>query len=478
MHSNGHVYKGDLMKNFFKNFIYAFGAQVVSLLASLTVTFIVPSLIGVVQFAYWQLFLTYVTYVNITRFGLMDGLYLRLGGKRYEELDYDLLSQERRVFIAFQAVVTVIILFGIYSLDLEGDRTFVLVACCICMIIVNANNFLNYLLQAVNLTRIYSVSVILQNATWFVAVLCILLLKIYSYKIIIIMYILGHVCAGIYLAVHAKEIVRHRTAKLSLVWKDIKENIKCGIKLMIALFAGNLIISSARMIIDASWGMEVFGYFSFSLTLANVFLTFINQVSIVVFPALRRVKAGKQKNAYYLLRNILSLFLPAVMLGYLPITVIVHFILPQYEKSLVYLPIFLPICTFDGKMQMMCSTFFKSLRKETTLLIINLCTMVGSIAMACIGSFALRNVEFVAYSLLIVIALRSIISELILGRMIENDIRRELVQEIGLVIAFIVLSRYLSVVSIFVVYGVIYVGYLAMNHSRIKNVIRLGKTLR
>ena len=52
-------------KTVIRNFIYAFGAQLVSLAASLVITFFVPSLIGVKQFAYWQLFLTYVTYVNI-----------------------------------------------------------------------------------------------------------------------------------------------------------------------------------------------------------------------------------------------------------------------------------------------------------------------------------------------------------------------------------------------------------------------------
>ena len=466
------------MKSFVKNFIYAFGAQCVSMLASLTVTFIVPALIGVKEFAYWQLFLTYVTYVNISRLGLMDGLYLRLGGEKYENLDYNLLSMERRVFIMFQTFVAICILAGILLLDFEGDRTFVLVACCACIVIINANNFLGYILQAVNLTRRYSVAVVLQNAAWFVAVLIILVLKVYSYKVIIVMYILGHICGGIYLAWHTKEIVRHRKADIKLVFADIKDNISCGIKLMVATYAGNLIISSARMIIDASWGVEVFGYFSFSLTLANVFLTFINQVSIAVFPALRRVKSEKQQDAYYLMRNILSLLLPIVMLGYFPITIIVHLILPQYEQSLVYLPVFLPICTFDGKMQMMCTTFFKSLRKETMLLWINLCTLVGSIALACVGAFLIRNVEFVAYSILIVIALRSVVSELILGHMMKNNIRHELIQEIGLVAIFVVLTKFFSAAYMFVIFGIIYIIYLRSNRVRVKKIVQMSRSLR
>ena len=174
---------------------------------------------------------------------------------------------------------------------------------------------------------------------------------------------------------HAKDIVKRQYVRVEQVLNDIKENIKCGIKLMVATYAGSLIVSSVRMIVDASWGVEVFGVFSFSLTLSNVFLTFISQASIVIFPALRRVPENGQKKVYIMMRNALSLILPLVMVGYLPIVMIVHQFLPQYIDSLAFLPMFLPICTFDGKMQMLCSSFFKALRKENTLLKINLFTL-------------------------------------------------------------------------------------------------------
>lgn len=466
-----------MFRTFIKNSIYAFGAQIVSLLASITVTFIVPSLIGITEFAYWQLFLTYVTYVNISRFGLLDGLYLRLGGKKYEELDYSLLSEERRLFISFQTLVAICVLIGILTCNLEPNKMFVFMACCVCIVIINANNYLSYILEAVNLTRRYSISVILQNVTWFIAVLCMIFLKIYSYKIIIIMYIAGHVCAGIYLSWHAKEIIRYKKTDFKFVFQDIKENIQCGIKLMIATYAGNLIINSIKMIIEAAWGVEIFGYFSFSLTLANVFLSFINQISSVVFPALRRIKVERQCDTYYLMRNVLGLILPMVMLGYFPITIIVRIVLPQYEQSLIYLPVFLPICTFDGKMQMMCTSFFKSMRKETMLLWINLVTLGFSIILALFGVFFVKNVEFVAYGILIVIALRSIFSEMILGYFMKNDIKKELAQEILLVVIFVVLSRFISVDYVFVFYGIIYVMYLLINRDRVKNVLKMVEFL-
>lgn len=461
-----------------KNFIYAFGAQLVSLTASLILTFIAPALLGVEQFAYWQLFLTYVTYVNISRLGLNDGLYLRLGGKKYEELDHDLLSHERQIFIAFQFVVTFIILTAILTLDLNGDRKFVLIACCICIVIVNANGYLTYILQAANLTNVYSVSTVIQNATKFVSVALIALLKIYSYKIIIIMYVLGFLCANFYLSYHAKEIVRRRYVKFQVVWRDIKENIRCGLKLMIATYAGMLIISSVKMIIDASWGVEVFGYFSFSLTLSNVFLTFVSQVSIVVFPALRRIQPDKQKSVYELMKNAMNFIFPLVMLGYLPITIVVQYCLPKYLESLTFLPIFLPICTFDGKMQMMCSSFFKSMRKESTLLAINLITLGISIVMALIGSFVIKNIYFVAFGILIVVALRSIVSELILARYMQVNIFWEVIQEILLVAFFIAGSMFFPATVMFLLYLAVYVAYLLLNKNRVKHLLKVKNTFK
>ena len=460
-------------KTVIKNFFFAFGAQIVSLSASLLITFVTPALIGREEFAYWQLFLTYVTYVNITRLGINDGLYLRLGGKRYEELDFALLSHERQIYIGYQTIVALIFAGIILCLSISSDRRFVLLACAVCIVIVNANGYLIYILQAVNRTSIYSTSVVLQNLTWFVATGIICFGRILSYKVIVVMYICGHLFASIYLMYHAKDIVKRQYVRVEQVLNDIKENIKCGIKLMVATYAGSLIVSSVRMIVDASWGVEVFGVFSFSLTLSNVFLTFISQASIVIFPALRRVPENGQKKVYIMMRNALSLILPLVMVGYLPIVMIVHQFLPQYIDSLAFLPMFLPICTFDGKMQMLCSSFFKALRKENTLLKINLFTLLLSIAIALIGCYIVVNINFVAIGILITVAFRSIISEEILAREMRCVINKDLVMEILMVIFFVIGAVRLRPMIMFMFYLILYAVYLLLNRRKVIELVQL-----
>ncbi|MCR5231258.1 MAG: hypothetical protein K6B64_01255 [Acholeplasmatales bacterium] len=458
-----------------KNFFFAFGAQSVSLASSLMMTFVAPSLVGVKSFAYWQLFLTYVSYVSITRIGINDGLYLRLGGKNYKDLDFKLLSCERRIFITFQFVVACFLGLIVCLQDIEYDRKFVLIVCVLCIIIVNANGYLIYILQSVNLTSIYSISVILQNTTWFIAIGIIIFLKIYDFKIIIYMYVLGHVLAGIYLAYNAKEIVKWKRASYKEAFNDIIKNIKCGIQLMISTYASSFTVASCRLIVDMAWGVEVFGFFSFSLTLANVFLTFISQISIIVFPALRRIPNNRIKTVYIYLNDILSIILPIVMLGYFPIMLLINYFLNQYSQSLTYLPIFLPICVFDGKMQMLCSSFFKSMRRETALLFINVGTLINSIFIGLLGAFYVKNISFVAIGILVIIGLRSIVSELLLAKWMNVCIYKELIQEILLIILFVIGCYTFKPVDIFWGYGIIYLIYLIINRKRIKNILNMRK---
>ena len=48
---------------------------------------VVPKILGVEEFAYWQLFLLYISYVALFHLGLNDGVYLVNGGKTYDEMD-------------------------------------------------------------------------------------------------------------------------------------------------------------------------------------------------------------------------------------------------------------------------------------------------------------------------------------------------------------------------------------------------------
>ena len=162
----------------------------------------------------------------------------------------------------------------------------------------------------------------------------------------------------------ARKIVFARLVHIHTALTEMWLNVSVGINLTIANIMSMLILGIGRGIVDDIWGIESFGKISFSLSLTNFFLLFIQQVSMVLFPALRRTGEAQQKKIYNKLRVYLGLFLPAVFITYFPLKLFVGWWLPQYSESLKYLALLLPLCTFDGKMQMLCNTYLKVLRQE------------------------------------------------------------------------------------------------------------------
>ncbi|MDO4617446.1 MAG: hypothetical protein Q4B03_08320 [Lachnospiraceae bacterium] len=393
---------------FKKNLYIAIVSQLVSSGAGITISFIVPRFLGVREYGFWQLFLFYVAYVNAASLGLFDGLYLKRGGDDYDTLDTSLIGTEWRLHILLQILIGLVLAVIVLRLDLEIDRKVVLLTCCFCIPIINSNDYIGKLLQAVNRTSLYSVSVILFNAMWFVGVAVMYAARWYSYKIIVLAYVIGHILAGIYLNYHAKNILFAPRCRISEVISDMKENIRVGICLFAAGYASSLIIGSVQFLVDRSWGIEVFGKVSFALSITYFFLRFISQVSMVLFPALRRIDEQQSVDIYISLNKSLDLLLPIILMGYFPIKLILSIWLPQYRESMNFLLYILPICIFDGKMQLLFDTYYKVLREEKKMLWLNVSAMFFSIVITIITLQVTTDLTYVLIGIIITLALRSL----------------------------------------------------------------------
>lgn len=459
-------------KRFKGNLIIALVSQVISTSAGIAISFILPKFLGIEQYAYWQLFLFYVAYVNVLAFGLFEGIYLKHGGKEYENLDTSLLGTEWKIYIAIQGLFSIIMMLIIFISKINVDRKFVLGCCCICIVVINSNDYLGRILQAVNCTKIYSISVIIYNILWFIAIGIVYFGKIYSYKIIVIMYVLGHIFAGIYLINKSRKIVFSSKCKIKYVIYDMKDNIKIGINLFVAGYASSLIIGSARFLVDSFWGIEIFGKVSFTLSITYFFLRFINQVSMTMFPALRRVETGKMKIIFSTVSSGLDIFLPGILLGYVPMKLLLGIWLPHYSESLEYLALLLPICVFDGKMQLLFDTYYKVLRKERKLLLLNVSTMFFSIAITLFLLCVYHNLLLVLLGIVFVIAIRSFRAYNYLSKIFDTPFEDYILTFI-LVLIFILSSWFLSDIFSFLLYLVFYLVYIIYNWEKTKMVINV-----
>ena len=54
------------------------------MLVSAILTVFVPKLLRITDYGFWQLFMFYQGYIGVFHLGWNDGIYLQIGGKKYE----------------------------------------------------------------------------------------------------------------------------------------------------------------------------------------------------------------------------------------------------------------------------------------------------------------------------------------------------------------------------------------------------------
>ncbi|MDP4551666.1 oligosaccharide flippase family protein [Alkalihalobacillus macyae] len=447
-------------KRFYSNLVFAFIAQLTSFLLSATMALIVPKILGLEGFGYFQLYIFYTSYVGLFHLGLNDGIYLKNGGAKYNELNFEKIGPQFWVAFLFHSFLAVIIIvLSIVYIDV-WDRIWVYILTAISIPLINSIGFLGYIFQAVNKTKIFSISVIIDKLFFILALTVMLVLKSDNFIIFIVLNILGKVISLFYCLKHGSRIIFVKMILSKEVFKEIFENVSVGVNLLFSNLASLLIIGFGRFVVDRQWGITEFSKLSLALTLATFLLAFITQISMVLFPALHQSGESQRRKFYVYSREFLGVTLSGLLLLYFPLKYFLYFWLPEYQDSLIYLIILLPLCSYEGKMNMLCTTYFKVMRKEKYLLKINFITLVISVILSYISGFIVQNILAVTLSILISIAFRSIISEIYLSKLMQSSVLSNIVKESTLVIVFIISNWYFDVLISFYIYLLAYMIFL------------------
>lgn len=419
-------------------------AQGISFVSSVMMAIVVPKALGVGDYAYWQLFTLYVGYIGLLLFGVHDGVFLRLGGVRVGQVDWSRIKAQFEIIAGFQAAV---LLGAGVAIVLGGGattRTVVLLFVIVDGLIVNPAAFLFYVLRAANLPNIFSLGSMLSGGVWAVLLVALTVLRPEGFFLYALGYLFTQALSTLYCFLHFREAFRCKAGSLRDALLDCKADCLAGLKVTVAYYAGTLVVGSCRMLVDFKWGIEAFGLFSFSVSLVNFLLTFMAQVSMVIFPVIRRMGKQSQGKAYLLMRGSLVSVLPLVYVLYFPACAVLEWWLPQYADSLRYLAIMLPVCFFDCKMQLLVNTYLKSMRKENALMWINVASLAGALALMSLVATATSSITATAVAMVVAIAVRSIFSEVYLGRFMDVGSPTVIVSEVVLAVLFVIFAYGLS----------------------------------
>ena len=134
----------------------AFGAQMVTMATSVLTVIFIAHRLSASEYGLWQFFLLVGSYGGLLHFGLCDGVYLRLGGADYGDLDKSGEGTEFRRAAVAQAALALMVIAGIFIVGSRVQRASALILALIYIPLFNCSAYLGHILQATDRTMEYA----------------------------------------------------------------------------------------------------------------------------------------------------------------------------------------------------------------------------------------------------------------------------------------------------------------------------------
>lgn len=456
------------LKTILANFSYVIVSNLLTVLVSSIVVLILPKIMGVEEYGYWQLYIFYLSYVGFLHFGWVDGIYLRYGGLEYSDLEEETFFSQFLMLLLYLTIVSAIILIGIPFFITDSNSQFVYSLLTLTMWITNLRFLFIYILQMTNRLKESSYIISGDRLLYLLLLLLFIVVGERSFRVMVYADLIGRFFSLVYAIYLCKDLVLHRFSKFKIDLVEVFLNISVGINLMLSNIASMLIIGTVRIGIQRVWDIATFGKVSLTLSISNLMMTFINAVGLVIFPLLKRTKEENLPKIYDGLRNSLMLMMFGVLLFYYPLRFVLNQWLPAYHDSLIFMALIFPMSVYEGKMALLINTYLKALRMEKTIFRVNLFVMCCSFISTLITAFWLHNLTLTVLSIVFLLALRSILAEILLSKKISISIHKDIALELVMTTIFISVSWFLPIYIGFLCYLIVYVLYFITKLNNIK----------
>ncbi|GAE46946.1 membrane protein [Mesobacillus boroniphilus JCM 21738] len=347
------------------------------------------------------------------------------------------------------------------------NRVFIFKMIAINLFLFNVRSMLLFILQGTNRIKEFAQITMIDKILYIVLIISFLFFDVREFKLLVIADLMGKFISMIYAMYCCKDIIFQ---KINLFYFNIREavrNINVGIKLMFANIASMLIIGVVRFGIERTWDVATFGKVSLVLSISNLMMIFINAIGIIMFPILRRTDDRKLANIYLTVKDFLMIILLGLLIAYFPLKVVLSAWLPKYAESLVYMAILFPMFVYEGKTVLLINTYLKTLRKEKLMLKINLISLSISILLTFITTMVYRNLDLAILSIVFLLAIRSVIAELYLSKILSISVSKDVILELLITIIFILLGWLVDAWYTVLIYTVMYILYLLLKKKDI-----------
>lgn len=269
---------GNSSDNLKKGIVLVFAANLINLMISLVNGFILPKYLSVDTYAGIKTYQLYGNYIGVLVLGYSDGLYLKYGGKQINSIPNKEINVCRSNLIVFQGIMMLIFaVLGFISQD------YILMIASLTLIPVNIAATFKSILQATGEFKAYSGIMNYTSILTFLGTMTLLFIfKIdNSYYYVSIMAVVSFIVW--FLLEHKLKKIYDFKLGFAVSFKNLIENIKSGIVLMLGNFSSILMTSIDRWFVKFLLTTNDFAYYSFVVSTENLIAVFINPIVTTMY---------------------------------------------------------------------------------------------------------------------------------------------------------------------------------------------------
>ena len=299
-----------------------------------------------------------ISIINITNLGLLDGIYIKYGGKNIENLSKKTLSSEFYFLLFQQITITImfIALFTIFKLNL----LYYLVI--ITIIPINVFTFYSYLYQSTGLFSKYSFLHLTRTIFNFIPM--ILLFIFFANNNVYFLIIVQ--LAMFYSIIIIMFLSNYRYLRYFKVKKMFNKSkiilMKVGIFILIGNFVSILIYSMDRWFIKLFFLNSEFAMYSFAVSILSMITLLMTSVSMTFYPYFAK---NKKNFLWFNLLKKIVLIIGIIGIGsYFILKGIVEWYLPDYKRSLEIVIILFASLPLVSVINSIYINIYKAFKKE------------------------------------------------------------------------------------------------------------------
>lgn len=407
-----------LSKLFRVSIIYQF----ISIATGILRATIVPLYLGLVEFGYWQIYLLYVGLLGVLSLGYIDGIYLNYGGVEEHKLPFNKLRSAGIVYFFASVFISLLLCVVIYTTVQDESKKTALLYLLPNVLLVGLTSYYLMLFQITNQIYKYSRYLILDKLLFISVLPLLIFFGKTSFESLILLDIASRFFLILLLILKYHYFIFGERDDLSLGLKFFITNINDGIKLLFANMAGMFLLVLGRLYVERNYSISEFSTYAFGVSVTNVILMAVGAISVVLYPALKKLNSEEYSRFFVSSTRIIDGLLILALLSYFPMYYFVENYMYNYKGVLQYLNLLLVVCLIQIKIQVLLNTFYKVLRQERKMLFDNLSTIAFSCVLLLFVNVFSNSVYMVVFVITIAMFSRMLFSEIYLKKLLSLNV--------------------------------------------------------